>query len=71
MLETIDLDAIESKGYAFQIETTYRTIKAGLRVVEVPIVFTDREVGGSKMSKAIVLEAVWRSALRLARRMKP
>ena len=52
------LDAIESKGYAFQIETTYRTIKAGLRVVEVPIVFTDREVGGSKMSKAIVLEAV-------------
>ena len=58
VLETIDLDAIESKGYAFQIETTYRTIKAGLRVVEVPIVFTDREVGGSKMSKAIVLEAV-------------
>ena len=67
MLETIDLDAIESKGYAFQIETTYRTIKAGLRVVEVPIT-TDREVGGSKMSKAIVLEAVWKVlALRLAR----
>jgi dolichol-phosphate mannosyltransferase len=68
VLETIDLDAIESKGYAFQIETTYRTIKAGFRVVEVPIVFTDREVGGSKMSKAIVLEAVWKvPALRLAR----
>ena len=72
VLETIDLDAIESKGYAFQIETTYRTIKAGFRVVEVPIVFTDREVGGSKMSKAIVLEAVWKvPALRLARRMTP
>jgi dolichol-phosphate mannosyltransferase len=69
VLETIDLDAIDSKGYAFQIETTYRAIKAGFRVVEVPIVFTDREVGGSKMSKAIVLEAVWKvPALRLARR---
>jgi dolichol-phosphate mannosyltransferase len=68
VLETIDLDAIDSKGYAFQIETTYRAIKAGFRVVEVPIVFTDREVGGSKMSKAIVLEAVWKvPALRLAR----
>jgi dolichol-phosphate mannosyltransferase len=68
VLEVIDLDAIDSKGYAFQIETTYRAIKAGFRVVEVPIVFTDREVGGSKMSKAIVLEAVWKvPALRLAR----
>jgi dolichol-phosphate mannosyltransferase len=68
VLETIDLDAIESKGYAFQIETTYRAIKAGFRVVELPIVFTDREVGGSKMSKAIVLEAVWKvPALRVAR----
>ena len=45
-----------SQGLRFQIETTYRTIKAGLRIVEVPIVFTDREVGGSKMSKAIVLK---------------
>ena len=68
VLETIDLDAIQSKGYAFQIETTYRSIRAGFRVVEVPIVFTDREVGGSKMSKAIVLEAVWKvPALRMAR----
>ena len=68
VLETIDLDAIDSKGYAFQIETTYRAIKAGFPIVEVPIVFTDREVGGSKMSKAIVLEAVWKvPALRLAR----
>jgi dolichol-phosphate mannosyltransferase len=67
VLETIDLDAIHSKGYAFQIETTYAALRAGLRVVEVPIVFTDREVGGSKMSKAIVLEAVWKvPALRVA-----
>ncbi len=63
VLETIDLDAIESKGYAFQIETTYRTLRAGFCVVEVPIVFADREVGGSKMSKAIVLEAVWKVPL--------
>jgi dolichol-phosphate mannosyltransferase len=68
VLETIDLDAIDSKGYAFQIETTYRALRAGFRVVEVPIVFTDREVGGSKMSKAIVLEAIWKvPVLRLAR----
>jgi dolichol-phosphate mannosyltransferase len=67
VLETIDLDAVTSRGYAFQIETTYRTIRAGFRVVEVPIRFTDREVGGSKMTRAIVLEAVWKvPALRLA-----
>jgi dolichol-phosphate mannosyltransferase len=67
VLETIDLDAIHSKGYAFQIETTYRALRAGFRVTEVPIVFVDRAVGGSKMSKAIVLEAVWKvPALRLA-----
>jgi dolichol-phosphate mannosyltransferase len=63
VLETIDLAAIDSKGYAFQIETTYRTIRAGFRVVEVPIVFVDRQVGGSKMSKSIVLEAVWKVPL--------
>jgi dolichol-phosphate mannosyltransferase len=67
VLETIDLDAIESKGYAFQIETTYRALRAGFRVQEVPITFVDREAGGSKMSKAIVAEAVWKvPALRLA-----
>jgi dolichol-phosphate mannosyltransferase len=67
VLRTIDLDAIHSKGYAFQIETTYRALRAGFRVVEVPIRFVDREVGGSKMSRAIVLEAIWRvPALRLA-----
>src|SRR5829696_2234277 len=60
VLETIDLDAIESKGYAFQIETTYRTLRKGFRVQEIPITFVDREEGGSKMSKAIVLEAVWK-----------
>jgi len=63
VLETIDLDAISSLGYAFQIETTYRALRAGFSVVEVPITFADREVGGSKMSKAIVLEAVWKVPL--------
>jgi len=60
VLEAIDLDAVDSKGYAFQIETTYRTLRAGFEVVEVPITFADREVGGSKMSKAIVAEAIWK-----------
>ncbi len=68
VLETIDLDAIHSKGYAFQIEGTYRALRAGFRVVEVPIVFVDREVGGSKMSRSIVLEGIWKvPALRLSR----
>src|SRR4051794_10206104 len=67
VLETIDLDAVDSKGYAFQIETTYRAARAGFRVVEVPISFVDREHGGSKMSRTIVLEAAWKvPALRLA-----
>jgi dolichol-phosphate mannosyltransferase len=67
VLEAIDLDAVESKGYAFQIETTYRALRAGFKVVEVPITFADREVGGSKMSKAIVAEAIWKvPGLRLA-----
>jgi dolichol-phosphate mannosyltransferase len=66
VLETIDLDAIASKGYAFQIETTYRTLRAGFRVVELPITFIDREHGGSKMSRGIVLEGMWKvPALRL------
>ena len=60
VLETIDLDAISSRGYAFQIETTYRALRAGFRVVEVPVAFVDREYGGSKMSRAIVLEAIWK-----------
>jgi dolichol-phosphate mannosyltransferase len=63
VLETIDLDAVTSKGYAFQIETTYRALRKGFTVVEVPITFVDRVVGGSKMSKAIVVEAVWKVPL--------
>jgi dolichol-phosphate mannosyltransferase len=63
VLERIDLDAITSLGYAFQIETTYRALRAGFRVVEVPIRFVDRQVGHSKMSKAIFLEAVWKVPL--------
>jgi dolichol-phosphate mannosyltransferase len=67
VLEAIDLDAIHSKGYAFQIETTYRTLRKGFRLVEVPIRFVDRAAGQSKMSRAIVLEAVWKvPAIRLA-----
>ena len=62
-LERIDLDAIHSRGYSFQIETTYRVRRAGGRIVEVPIAFVDRKVGGSKMTRAIVLEAVWKVPL--------
>jgi dolichol-phosphate mannosyltransferase len=66
VLETIDLGSVSSKGYAFQIELTYRTLRAGFTVVEVPIVFADRTHGTSKMSRAIFLEAVARvPALRL------
>ena len=57
---TIPLERISSRGYAFQIETTFRAQRAGFRVVEIPITFADREVGQSKMSKGIVLEAIWR-----------
>ena len=63
VLEAIDLEAVSSRGYAFQIETTYRALRKGFRVVELPITFTDREVGSSKMGRAIVLEAIWRVPL--------
>jgi Glycosyltransferases involved in cell wall biogenesis len=67
VLERIDLGAIHSKGYAFQIETTYRALRAGFTVVEVPITFADRTAGHSKMSRAIFLEAVAKvPVLRLA-----
>jgi dolichol-phosphate mannosyltransferase len=67
-LEEIDLESIDSRGYAFQVEMTYRAVRAGLRVAEVPITFRDRRVGESKMTGAIVLEAAWRvPALRLGR----
>jgi dolichol-phosphate mannosyltransferase len=69
VLEAIDLDTIEARGYAFQVETTYRAIKAGFRVVEIPIVFKDRAGGTSKMSRSIVAEAMWRvPAMRFRRR---
>ncbi len=58
MLESIDLPTVECSGYAFQIELTYRTLRRGFRVAEVPIVFADRRVGQSKMSRRIVLEAI-------------
>jgi len=58
VLEHVDLDTIETKGYAFQIDLTYRAIRAGYTVAEVPIVFTDRTLGQSKMTRAIFLEAV-------------
>jgi dolichol-phosphate mannosyltransferase len=68
VLEAIDLDAIRSRGYAFQVEMTYRAIELGFRVVEVPIVFRDRQDGKSKMSRSIVWEAIWRvPLLRLGR----
>jgi dolichol-phosphate mannosyltransferase len=63
VLERLSLDAITPRGYAFQIETTYRAKRAGFRVVEIPIVFADREVGHSKMSRAVVFEAIWRVPL--------
>ncbi|MGH2965695.1 MAG: polyprenol monophosphomannose synthase [Solirubrobacterales bacterium] len=66
VLEAIDLGSISAFGYAFQVETTYRAISAGFRVVELPIVFRDRRVGESKMTRRIVLEAAWRvPAMRL------
>ena len=57
-LKTMDLESINARGYSFQIEMAYRTIQQGGRVTEVPIVFIEREVGESKMSRAIVIEAL-------------
>ena len=57
-LEALPLDRIRTKGYAFQIETTYRVLVAGLTVAEVPIVFAERRAGGSKMTRGIVFEAM-------------
>ncbi|HEX5309515.1 MAG TPA: polyprenol monophosphomannose synthase [Solirubrobacteraceae bacterium] len=59
VLEAIHFDTVRSQGYAFQVELTYRAVKAGFRVVEVPIVFKDRELGESKMSWRIAAEAMW------------
>jgi dolichol-phosphate mannosyltransferase len=59
VLEAIHFDSVRSQGYAFQVELTYRAVRAGFRVVEVPIVFKDRELGQSKMSWRIAAEAMW------------
>jgi dolichol-phosphate mannosyltransferase len=59
VLEAIDLDEVKSNGYAFQIEMSFRAWRKGFRILEIPIVFTDRTEGHSKMSKHIVREAVW------------
>ena len=59
VLEAIHFDGVRSQGYAFQVELSYRAVRAGFRVVEVPIVFRDREVGTSKMSWRIAAEAIW------------
>ena len=59
VLEAIDLNAVKSNGYAFQIEMSFRAWKKGFRIAEIPIVFVDRTEGESKMSKRIVREAVW------------
>jgi dolichol-phosphate mannosyltransferase len=74
-LRRIDLDDVDSQGYCFQVDLARRTIQAGLTITEVPITFVERERGASKMSKAIVAEALWRvtgwgiaTRLRLARR---
>ena len=72
VLEALDLTAIGTDGYGFQIEMTYRAIRAGFRVAEVPIHFRDRRVGASKMSARIALEAFWKvPALRLRMRRPP
>jgi dolichol-phosphate mannosyltransferase len=63
VLERLDLEQITPRGYAFQIEMTYRAKQAGFKVVEIPITFVDRVDGESKMSRSVVLEAVWRVPL--------
>jgi dolichol-phosphate mannosyltransferase len=69
VLERLDLDGVHADGYGFQIELTYRAIKAGFRVKEVPIKFRERDVGSSKMTARIALEAIWKvPALRVRRR---
>jgi dolichol-phosphate mannosyltransferase len=67
VLEALPLDEIHSRGYAFQIETTYRALRTGFTVREIPITFVDRLEGGSKMHRGIVVEGVWKvPTLRLA-----
>jgi dolichol-phosphate mannosyltransferase len=70
VLETLDLDQVHADGYGFQIEMTYRTLKAGFRVREIPIVFHERRAGDSKMDARIAAEAVWKVPA-LRRRLRP
>jgi dolichol-phosphate mannosyltransferase len=68
VLEAIDLEEVHANGYGFQIELTYKAVRAGFSVTEVPILFRERRVGSSKMTARIALEAVWKvPALRLRR----
>jgi dolichol-phosphate mannosyltransferase len=68
VLEQLDLDSIHAEGYGFQIELTYRAIRSGFRVEEIPIVFRERQAGISKMTARIAIEAVWKvPALRMRR----
>ena len=68
VLEAVDLGSIASRGYAFQIEMTYRALRLGFRVAELPVVFRERGSGESKMTPGVALEAAWRvPAMRLAR----
>ena len=57
--ESLNFDKIQSNGYSFQIETTHRLWMEGMKIVEVPIIFTERTVGHSKISRHIVAEALW------------
>ena len=59
VLETIDLDAVQMKGYGFQIEMKYTAFRLGFKIIEVPIIFTNRQLGTSKMSSGIFGEAFW------------
>jgi dolichol-phosphate mannosyltransferase len=71
VLQRLDLAGVHADGYGFQIELTYRAVKAGFTVAEVPILFRERRVGQSKMTARIALEAVWKvPALRLRRRLE-
>jgi dolichol-phosphate mannosyltransferase len=73
-LQAINLDAVRSNGYSFQIELTHRLWRDGFKIVEVPIIFTDRVEGSSKISRGIIIEAfgmVWRLWLQNGCRRSP
>jgi dolichol-phosphate mannosyltransferase len=74
-LRTISLDQVQSTGYCFQIDLTMQVAQAGMKIVEVPITFVEREYGASKMSNSIILEAFWRVAqwgvAKRLRRLRP